>query len=147
MTPAHLTLRPVIPEDLPILYEQQLDPIATQMAKFPARQREAFMAHWEKIMKNENGLLRTVLLDGQVTGYIVSFIMDGQREVGYWFGREYWGKGIATRALAAFLLVETRRPLYGYVVKHNTGSRRVLEKCGFTLETELEIELVLKLAA
>ena len=75
-------------------------------------------------------------VDGQVVGSLVSFMMQGQREVGYWFGREYWGHGLATSALAAFLLVETRRPLYAYTAKHNTGSQRVLEKCAFKLESE-----------
>ncbi|MBP8242640.1 MAG: GNAT family N-acetyltransferase, partial [Thermoflexales bacterium] len=56
---------------------------------------------------------------------------SGQREVGYWLGREFWGKGIATRALEAFLAIDTTRPLHAFVVHHNLGSIRVLEKCGF----------------
>ena len=141
MTSENFFLRPVTPEDWPVFYEQQLDPLATQMAAFPSREREAFMAHWAKISLNESGLLRAVIENEKLTGYLVSFIMEGHREVGYWFGREYWGHGLATRALAAFLQVETRRPLFGYVVKHNTGSRRVLEKCGFHFHEELENEL------
>ena len=138
-----ISLRPVSPEDLPIFYEQQLDPLACQMADFKSRAEEAFMAHWAKIMQDESGLLRTVLdEDGRVVGNMVSFLMEGQREVGYWIGREYWGRGIATRALAAFLSVETRRPLHAYVVKHNLASQRVLQKCAFQLETELEGALI-----
>jgi RimJ/RimL family protein N-acetyltransferase len=66
----------------------------------------------------------------------MSFEMEGKREVGYWVGREYWGKGIATKALKKFLEYEKRRPLYGYVAIHNKGSRRVLEKCGFEFYAE-----------
>ncbi len=44
-------------------------------------------------------------------------MQTGQREVGYWFGRQYWGKGVATRALAAFLDHVAVRPLYAHVVK------------------------------
>jgi RimJ/RimL family protein N-acetyltransferase len=33
----------------------------------------------------------------------VSFEQSGERAVGYWLGKEYWGKGIATQALSAFL--------------------------------------------
>jgi RimJ/RimL family protein N-acetyltransferase len=58
---------------------------------------------------------------------------SGQREVGYWIGSEYWGKGIATRALAAFLEHDRTRPLHARVAKHNVASVRVLEKCGFTV--------------
>jgi len=39
-------LRDVLADDLPIFFEQQLDPEATQMAAFPARDRDALMAHW-----------------------------------------------------------------------------------------------------
>ena len=126
-----ISLREVTESDLPILFEQQLDPEATAMAAFPSRDREAFMAHWAKIMADEKGIIRTVLLDGQVVGNILSWEMEGEREVGYWFGREYWGKGIATQALAEYVNIVKTRPLYAHVAQHNIGSRRVLEKCGF----------------
>ncbi len=125
-------LRDVTEADLPIFYEHQLDPVANQMAAFPARDRDAFMAHWHKILADAPVTLKTILFDGQVAGNIVSFNGDGEREVGYWIGREYWGKGIASKALAAFLTVEQGRPLYAHVAKHNIASQRVLEKCGFT---------------
>jgi RimJ/RimL family protein N-acetyltransferase len=132
----NVQLRNVLETDLPIFFEQQLDPEAAQMAAFPARNREAFMTHWTRIMVDETVLIRTILFDGNVAGNIVSFIQLAEREVGYWLGKEYWGKGIATRALEQFLeLIETR-PLYAHVAKHNIGSRRVLEKCGFTISAE-----------
>jgi RimJ/RimL family protein N-acetyltransferase len=55
----------------------------------------------------------------------------GEREVTYWIGRSYWGKGIATNALKAFLAVDRSRPLYARVASDNVASGRVLEKCGF----------------
>ena len=57
----------------------------------------------------------------------------GEREVGYWFGWEFWGKGIATQVLSAFLAQVTIRPLYAHVAKHTIASQRVLEKCGFVV--------------
>jgi RimJ/RimL family protein N-acetyltransferase len=126
-----IQLRAVIESDLPILFEHQADPIANQMAAFPARDRDAFMAHWIKILKITSNIIRTIVYDGQVAGTVMCFEMEGKREVGYWIGREYWGKGIATHALAVFLQQVDTRPLYGYVAKHNQGSRRVLERCGF----------------
>jgi RimJ/RimL family protein N-acetyltransferase len=131
-------LRDVTESDLPIFFEQQLDPNATEMAAFPARDREAFMTHWVKILADNSVIVKTILFDGQVAGNIVGFEMDGKREVGYWIGKEYWGKGIATKALAAFLDQVQTRPLYAYVAKHNIGSRRVLEKCGFTVVGEAQ---------
>jgi RimJ/RimL family protein N-acetyltransferase len=76
---------------------------------------------------------------------VVSWTQDGVREVGYWIGKAYWGKGIATAALAEFLAVEPTRPLYAHVARHNLGSVRVLEKCGFARVGGDERELVLRL--
>ncbi len=114
-------------------FEQQLDPAATQMAAFPARDREAFMAHWAKILRDETVIVKAILFEGQVAGNVVCFEQSGQTLIGYWLGKEYWGKGIATHALSEFLNHVKTRPLYAYVAKHNLASRRVLEKCGFML--------------
>lgn len=152
---SNVTLRDVIEADLPIFFEQQLDPEATHMAAFPSREREAFMAHWNnKVLPNPDGIVKTILFDGQVAGNIVSWDQSGKREVGYWIGKEYWGKGIATKALAEFLEIMKIRPLWAHVAKHNIGSQRVLQKCGFVISGEdkfLEIngneieEFILKL--
>jgi RimJ/RimL family protein N-acetyltransferase len=126
-----VSLRTVIDSDLPIFFEHQRDPQSVAMAAFPAREREAHMAHWAKIMADRSNLLRTILLDGQVVGNIVCWDGTDGREVGYWIGREFWGRGIATRALTLLLNEIERRPLYAHVARHNAASRRVLEKCGF----------------
>ena len=82
-----------------------------------------------------------------MAGNVVSWQQSGEQEVGYWLGREYWGKGIATRALSAFLDHFKTRPLYAHVAKHNRASIRVLEKCGFTITGEEVEEFILKLSA
>lgn len=140
-----IQLREVIDSDLLIFFEQQNDPVANQLAAFPARNKDAFMAHWAKIRTNESGIIRTILHQGEVAGNIVSFDMEGKREVGYWLGRNYWGKGIATQALSQFLGIERTRPLYGYVVRHNKGSQRVLEKCGFVFFGEDKEDFIYQL--
>jgi RimJ/RimL family protein N-acetyltransferase len=128
-----VALRTVKQSDLSIFYEQQLDPEATSMADFPSRNRDAFIHHWVQILDDKKNLLQTILYEGQVAGNIVSFDWDHKREVGYWLGKEFWGRGIATNALSEFLKLETTRPLYAYVVQHNIGSHCVLEKCGFMI--------------
>ncbi len=125
-------LRAVEPGDLPIFFENQRDPVAVEMAAFPARDHEAFTAHWAKTLADETNLTRTVLMDGEVAGSLGSWLADDGREVGYWLGRSYWGRGIATAALAAFLREIDERPLVAHVASRNVGSIRVLEKCGFT---------------
>jgi len=134
--PSAVLLRDVRRDDLPIFFEQQLDPEANTMAAFAPRSREAFMAHWARILADTTLIKQTIVCDGQVAGNIGCFEQDGQREVGYWLGREYWGRGIATKALAAFLDQIQQRPLHAYVAKHNLASRRVLEKCGFAVVGE-----------
>ena len=101
-----ILLRLVTESDLPTLYEQQLDPEATAMAAFPSRDEEAFYAHSKKIMADEAVIFRAIVYDGRVAGSIGSWEMEGKREVGYWIGKEYWGKGIATQALTQYLEVE-----------------------------------------
>ena len=130
---SEVVLRDVTEADLPILFEQQLDPDATQMAAFPARDRDTFMAHWAKILGDATCVTKAIVVDGHVAGNIGSWEQFGEREVGYWLGKQYWGQGIATKALAAFLHQVSARPLFAHVAKHNIGSRRVLEKCGFAL--------------
>jgi RimJ/RimL family protein N-acetyltransferase len=92
------------------------------------------------ILGNPAALNQTILVGGQVAGNIGSWPQDGVRLVSYWIGKEHWGKGVATRALAAFLHLVTERPLHAHVAKHNVGSIRVLEKCGFSLEREESVE-------
>lgn len=134
--PNIVTLREILPSDLPIFFDMQRDPDANRMAAFTSRDpndRPAFDAHWVKIMNDSTVTLRTILYNGEIAGNIASFIIFGQLEVGYWIGKEYWGKGIATQALAAFLKIVTLRPIYAAAAKDNLGSLRVLEKCGFVI--------------
>jgi RimJ/RimL family protein N-acetyltransferase len=131
-----IQLRDVIEDDFSIFFEHQLDPDATRMAAFPSRDRDAFMAHWARILSNETIIKKTILFNGQVAGNVVCFEQGGEREVGYWIGKPYWGKGIATRALSQFLSQVQTRPLYAHVAKHNVASLRVLQKCGFIITGE-----------
>jgi RimJ/RimL family protein N-acetyltransferase len=133
---SNVQLRNTIETDLPIFFEQQLDPDAIRMAAFPSRNREAFMAHWSTVLVDDSVLVKTVLFNGDIAGNIVCFEQLGEREVGYWLGKEYWGKGIASQALAQFLDLIKTRPLYAHVAKHNVASKRVLEKCGFKIAAE-----------
>ncbi|KFA89965.1 GNAT family N-acetyltransferase [Archangium violaceum] len=126
-----MILRNVTDEDLPIFFEHQRDPEALRMAAFPSRERDAFMTHWRTNVLRPENVTRTIVMGRVVVGYIGSWEQDARRLVGYWVGREHWGKGIATRALSGFLELEPVRPLHAWVALHNLASIRVLEKCGF----------------
>ena len=124
-------LREVEPGDLPSFFEYQSDAGASRLAAVPSRDRDTFEAHWQRILADESSTIRTIVADGAVAGHLVAFPRDGVVEVGYWLGREHWGKGIATKALGAFLREVAHRPLHAAAARHNPGSIRVLEKCGF----------------
>jgi RimJ/RimL family protein N-acetyltransferase len=134
-----IRLREVREADLAIFFEQQVDPEANSMAAFTAKDptdRVAFRAKWEKILADEAIILRTILHGKQVAGHIVCHGWFGEPEVSYWLGKEFWGQGIASVALAQFLDVVAIRPLYARTAKDNAASIRVLEKCGFKVRGE-----------
>jgi RimJ/RimL family protein N-acetyltransferase len=130
-SPETVSLRAVEDGDIDVFFEHQADPEASRMAGFPARERRPFVVQWARIRPNPAIVTRTIVADGQVAGNIASWEESGKRKIGYWVGRQYWGHGIATRALALFLAEINQRPLYAHVVTHNIASMRVLEKCGF----------------
>ncbi|WP_181009144.1 GNAT family N-acetyltransferase [Streptomyces sp. SM11] len=126
-------LRDVGPGDLEVFLAYEHDPEAVRRSRFAPREREAFMAHWTtKVLGDPTVLVQTVVVDGEPAGNIVAWWEGERRFIGYWFGRPYWGRGIGTGALTAFLERETARPLYADPAAGNTGSIRLLEKCGFT---------------
>jgi RimJ/RimL family protein N-acetyltransferase len=135
-----VTLREVIDGDLGLFYEHQADPEAHRMAAFPPRDKDAFDAHWAKTRANKTGVIKTILWEGNVAGYIGSWEQSGERKVGYWIGKEYWGKGIASAALSQFVDQNPFRPLTASVVKSNLASIRVLQKCGFIVTGEAKFD-------
>ena len=128
-----LVLRPVEDAHLPVLFGYQQDRESSELAAVASRDWDAFQTHWDRIRADPSVVLRTVLLDGVVVGSVLSFLRGGRREVGYWIGREHWGKGIASAALGRFLGEVDERPLHAVAAAHNPASRRVLEKCGFAV--------------
>ena len=107
-------LREVRDEDLPVLFEQWADPVAAHMAAFTApdhMDRDAFTRRWARLRADATLITRAIVVEDEVTGTIGSWGDAGERELTYWIGRSYWGKGIATCALGAFLAVDPSRPL------------------------------------
>jgi RimJ/RimL family protein N-acetyltransferase len=127
----NVALRETEESDRPVLFEHQREPEANEMAAFPARDETAFAEHWERVRADPTSITRTVLADGEVAGRMLSWIDDGDRVVGYWLGRAFWGRGVASEALRQFVDVLGERPLSANVAEHNVASLRVLEKCGF----------------
>ena len=83
-----------------------------------------------------------IVVDGEAAGTIT--LMPGDdiarhsAEIGYWVGRRFWGRGVATDALTAatghaFSALGMHR-VFAVPFVRNDASRRVLEKAGYALE-------------
>ena len=87
-------------------------------------------------------LCRAIIIKGEAVGSITVIpgtdIYRRSAEIGYWLAKPYWGKGLMTEiagqicreAFERFNIVRIGAEVYS----RNMGSRRVLEKNGFTLE-------------
>ncbi|MFE2373073.1 GNAT family N-acetyltransferase [Streptomyces sp. NPDC059398] len=132
-----VTLREVRDGDLPVFYAQMNDPEGIRMAAFTAEDpsdRAHFAAHWARIRRDPECILRTVVGEnGENVGHAGVFGPPEEREVTYWIGREYWGRGAATAVLRELLGTVPSRPLYARAAADNGGSVRVLQKCGFVV--------------
>jgi RimJ/RimL family protein N-acetyltransferase len=80
-----------------------------------------------------------VELEGEgLIGVIGAHVGEAATEIGYWYGRPYWGQGFASEALRGFL--SEARKLGALSSGHfidNPASGRVLEKNGFAYTGEV----------
>jgi RimJ/RimL family protein N-acetyltransferase len=130
-------LREVRDDDLERLFELESDVVGADMIAFLPREpgdRAAFDAHWARIRNDPDVMTWVIEADGAYAGYAISFLMEGERQVGYWIVRELWGRGVASAALAAIVAEVPVRPLWGSTVSDNLGSQRVLLGAGFVLD-------------
>ena len=131
-----ITIREVEAADLEHFFQHQLDPEAIRMAAFVSNDRKdrvVFNAHWNKILNASQNINRTVVSGGKVVGHIACFPQGENMEVTYWLGREFWGRGLATQALTLMLRLVAARPILARAATDNSGSIRVLQKCGFKI--------------
>ena len=127
-------LRPVEAADVPLFFAHANDVEALRVAALlPEGPGDwaAFRARWTRWLAHAGTLVRTVVCEGNVVGYLISFPRLGRREVGGWFARASWGRGIATASLRALLLLDLTRPLHARAAADNLGALRVLNSCGF----------------
>jgi len=129
-----ITLRTFADSDLDALFTWESDPRAVQMAAFTRANpsdRSAFDAHYEGVRSDPSNTLLAIDDDREFVGTLGGFTIEGEREVTYWIAPSRWGQGLASRALRAFLEIETTRPLYGRLAGHNAASAKVLARAGF----------------
>ena len=91
---------------------------------------------------HDAGLSRAIVIDGRAVGAVsltkMSNVYQKNAELGYWLTPACWGKGIMSEAVRMLCREGFSRcaieRIYAEPFADNLASRRVLEKCGFTLE-------------
>lgn len=114
----------------------------------PADKEERARHFIEQTMLEKPRLCKAIDLNGRAIGDIalkrssLSF-QQHSLEIGYWVGKPYWGNGYATEAIKQMVsygfanLPEVTR-ITARTFWANQGSRRALEKAGFTLEARFK---------
>ncbi|TAN19760.1 MAG: N-acetyltransferase [Chitinophagaceae bacterium] len=129
-----IKLRRTEVSDLDYLFQFQLDKEAGYLAAFmpkDAADKSTYLNKYIKLLNDPTVNNHTIMVDNIIIGSIAKFVREGDAEITYWIDRNFWGQGVATKALQEFLAIETTRPILGRVAFDNTGSQKVLEKCGF----------------
>lgn len=143
------TLRPYRFDDAEALRAVADDPLVARWmnAGFPSPYTRADAERWVAFTAPMTPARNFVIeADGAFAGGIGFQPLEGGESrgvalFGYWLGRAFWGRGLATdaaRTLARFALRERGlRRLEASVFAPNAESARVLEKAGFTFEARM----------
>jgi [ribosomal protein S5]-alanine N-acetyltransferase len=117
---------------------------------FPYSVKDA--QEWLNIVLPENNPPRffAIISDRQLVGSIgiitKTNIYRKNIEIGFFISEDFWGKGIATKAIKAATSYAFRdfdiARVYAEVFSDNAGSRRALEKAGFSLEAILKKSII-----
>jgi ribosomal-protein-alanine N-acetyltransferase len=142
------SLRSYVPQDAPMLARYASDArVTAYMRETDSRAYSVDeAAAWiELVRAQEPECQFSIAADGAIIGGIglelQPDIYAHSAEISYWIAEPYWGRGFATRAVAAladhaFWRLQLSR-LYARVFDGNDASKRVLEKCAFELEGRL----------
>lgn len=137
-----VTLRTVEEEDLEFLQRDINAPEVRRaigsVAPVNAEQEQEW---FERMSEDDDGVSLLICAEDEPMGTIGLSDHNetwGHAEVGYWVTPDAWGKGYATEAtelLVGYGFDQLRlNKVVAYAFAFNAGSRRVLEKVGFTEE-------------
>lgn len=136
-----IALRDVEEGDLSVFIQQHRDREACYMAALDFTQGiaddEQFLARWNSHVQITGAVVKTIVVGGQIAGYIYRYGDDDEKYLSLWLGKNFWGRQVGTRAVKLFIeqccLIKA---LNAVTAKDNLASRRVLEKCGFGMVLE-----------
>jgi ribosomal-protein-alanine N-acetyltransferase len=136
-----VTLRRARPTDAQALYLAARDPEVMRFMDWPMPTApKDTQAHLEKVSADwETGTeYQWIILErhsGQCAGTISCRPKGHAADFGYFLGRDYWGKGLASDAASAVLAWLAAQPeitrIWATVDVENARSRRLLERLGW----------------
>jgi len=140
-----LKLRPVVMSDAPRIARFCDDPgVGRMLAQTPLPYLEAAAEGWIMTMNARAPLERDFVFAVELPDEGLIGIVGAHRrgegedvEIGYWFGRPYWGAGYGSEAVGAFVAEAKSLGVLnaGHFVD-NPASGRLLEKVGFAYTGE-----------
>lgn len=147
------TLRPLLPADAPSLQRHADDPqvACTLFDGFPQPYTIEEAQAWCADGWRSRGHVWGIVADGEVVGCIGLRVDAGwlrcNAEVGYWVGRAYWGRGLASDALAlgtgwAFANLSEVTRVYAPIFDWNAASQAVARKAGYVLEGKMPMSAI-----
>ena len=148
-----LKLRIPEPDDLDAICRHADNPrVSAQLRDlFPSPYSREDGRRWiEHVRSLDPETVWSIATDEEVIGavglHLQQDVYRRSAEIGYWLGEPFWGRGIATLAVAAVTRIAFERldmiRVYATVFETNPASCRVLEKCGYVLEGRLRRSVV-----
>lgn len=135
----YIVLRPLRQSDIDTLFALTSNPEVARYMRFQTHtdRSQAEQLYQEYTKEGNYGYLVT-LPDGTAVG--AAALKEGQ-DISIFSFPEYWNRGYSTQVVRElFKEAKSHGILYlkAYVVDENVGSRKILEKCGFTVEETFE---------
>jgi ribosomal-protein-alanine N-acetyltransferase len=138
-----IILRPATEEDAEFLFEMMQNKefqkyFPSNLIAESLEDQKKKLRHLITQMKNDNGYYFIIYFGEQKTGIIDLYKIDRRNAragIGYGIAKQYWQKGIATKAVKTALnFAKTKQKLHGLnacIDPKNIASKKVLRKCGF----------------
>jgi RimJ/RimL family protein N-acetyltransferase len=131
-----LTLRPVSLADAERVSELAGDwEVASMTDRIPYPYTTADARHWIETIPDNEHVFAVCHTDQLIGACGVMVHDDGRGEIGYWFGKPWWGQGYATEAAERLIRYCFRRLKLSQIdcchFVENAASKRVIEKLGF----------------
>jgi ribosomal-protein-alanine N-acetyltransferase len=146
-------IREHVAADLPDYADWQCDPAVGEYVSFLPRTREEAEASLRDAIEQQTEPDRVrffVAIEHKDNGGIlggagITLIDEHTGDIGWFLRKEYWGLGYATEAAALMIRFGFEdiglRTITAVCRKENSGSRRMMQKCGFRFERATENRL------